>query len=76
MPQIHFYVPESLASKIRDRANAAGLSVSRYVAEVIKTEMAPDWPEGFFEEVAGGWQGEPLERPPQGNPEGRDSLVP
>jgi hypothetical protein len=24
-----------------------------------------EWPEGFFEEVVGGWQG-PLERPDQG----------
>ena len=24
------------------------------------------WPEGFFEEVVGGWKGEPLERPDQG----------
>jgi hypothetical protein len=25
-----------------------------------------EWPEGFFEEVVGGWKGEPLERPDQG----------
>jgi hypothetical protein len=25
-----------------------------------------EWPEGFFERVVGGWQGEPLERPDQG----------
>ena len=53
MPQIHFYVPEDLASKIRDRAEAAGLSVSRYVADVVKTELVTDWPEGFFEKVPG-----------------------
>jgi hypothetical protein len=74
MPQVHFYVPESLASRIRDRANAAGLSVSRYVAEVVKTELAAEWPKGFFDEVAGGWQGLPLERPPQGAPDSRDTL--
>jgi hypothetical protein len=74
MPQVHFYVPERLASRIRDRANAAGLSVSRYVAEVVKTELASDWPTGFFDEVAGGWQGLPLERQPQGTPDSRDTL--
>ena len=74
MPQIHFYVPEHLASKIRDRANAAGLSVSRYVASVVKTELSAEWPNGFFEGVPGSWQGEPLERPPQGDADIRDKL--
>lgn len=74
MPQIHFYVPEDLASKIRDRAEAAGLSVSRYVADVVKTELVTDWPEGFFEKVPGGWKGRPLERPRQAGPDVRDPL--
>ena len=74
MPQVHFYVPEHLASRIRDRATAAGLSVSRYVAAVVKTELATEWPRGFFDEVAGGWQGSALERPPQGVPDSRDAL--
>ena len=32
------------------------------------------WPVGFFETVAGGWQGEPLARAPQGDYEGRADL--
>jgi hypothetical protein len=32
------------------------------------------WPEGFFEAVAGGWQGEPLMRESQGDYETRDNL--
>jgi hypothetical protein len=32
------------------------------------------WPEGFFEVVAGGWQGKPLVREPQGDYETRDDL--
>lgn len=74
MPQIHFYVSKDLASKIRDSASASGISVSQYVAGVVKGSLTADWPEGFFEEVAGGWKGEPLERPPQGELEERDSL--
>ncbi len=38
---------------------------------------APDklgWPTGFFERVAGGWQGEPLERASQGVFENRTKL--
>ena len=32
------------------------------------------WPAGFFEEVIGGWVGEPLERPDQGEYEIREVL--
>ena len=32
------------------------------------------WSEGFFEEVIGGWQGEPLVRPAQGSYPTRDEL--
>lgn len=37
-------------------------------------EGAGEWPEGFFEEVVGGWKGEPLDRPEQGHAERRDRL--
>ena len=33
------------------------------------------WPPGFFEATAGGWQGEPLERGPQGEHEVREQLA-
>ena len=33
------------------------------------------WPAGFFEEVIGGWVGEPLERPDQGEYEIREVLA-
>ena len=42
------------------------MSLSQYVAELVKRELGMEWPEGFFDEVVGGWHGEPLERPPQG----------
>lgn len=34
-----------------------------------------EWPAGFFEEVIGGWHGEPLERPEQGEYEQRIEIV-
>ena len=76
MPQLHFYVPESLAARVRQRAKGAGLSASRYLAELVKREVGTEWPEGFFDEVVGGWQGEPLERSPQGQLEARETLRP
>ena len=73
MPQVHTYLPEALVEKVRQRARAQGLSLSRYLAELISREIGDEWPERFFEEVLGGWKGE-LERPPQGDLEHRESL--
>ena len=74
MPQLHLYVPESVAAQIRARARAAGLSVSRYLATVLRAEAAPGWPPGYLDEVVGGWQGKRLRRPAQGRPERRETL--
>lgn len=76
MPQLHFYVPRELAERIQQEARATQKSVSSYLAELVKREMAPNWPEGFFDEVAGGWQGETLQRQPQGEYEQRVDLNP
>ena len=76
MPQLHFYIPQDLADRIQHEAQAAQKSVSSYLAELVKREMAPTWPEGFFEDVVGGWQGEELQRPPQGEYEQRIALIP
>ena len=74
MPQLHLYVPEPLACSIRARAEARGLSVSRYLAEIVCREMGEGWPEGYFEDVVGRWEGDELERPPQGELEEREPL--
>lgn len=74
MAQLHFYVPAPVESELRKRAKASGLSLSRYLAELVQREIVDEWPEGFFEQVVGGWSGPPLERPEQGTPEVRDPL--
>ncbi len=76
MPQLHLYLPEPLAEKVKQKARQSGLSTSKYLAELIKRDVDAGWPEAFFTEVAGGWQGEPLERPLQGEIELRDNLEP
>ncbi len=76
MPQLNLYVNDELAERIRHKADAADMSVSRYLAELIRREVSAGWPDGFFEEVIGGWQGEPLERAPQGVIEDRVHLEP
>ena len=76
MPQLHLYLPESDAIKIRQRAKRVGLSISQYLAELVKREIQSAWPEGFFDHVVGGWQGAPLQRPAQLPFESRKPLSP
>ena len=74
MPQLHLYVPREVADRAQHAAEARGMSLSRYLAEVVRREVGEGWPPGFFDEVVGGWVGESLERPPQGDFEAREAL--
>jgi len=76
MPQMHLYVPKDVADEVKRRADAEGVSTSRYLADLVTREVANEWPPGFFEEVIGGWVGKPLERPEQLPFEQRDELFP
>ena len=76
MPQLHLYVSNNLAQKIQQEAEAADMSVSGYLASLVKREVVTDWPESYFEEVVGGWMGDPLQRPPQGEFELRENVDP
>ena len=59
MPQLHMYVPEAVASELRKKAKREKLSLSKYLASVVTRDaVADEWPEGYFEKVAGSWQGE------------------
>ena len=71
MAQMHFYVPDNVAESVRRRAAQRQISVSRYLAELVKKEVTTEWPEDYAKTVFGGWQGEPLERPEQGELEQR-----
>lgn len=74
MTQLVIEVSDSIAARLRRRAEAQGLSVSQYLEHLLCRELSGEWPPGFFEEVVGGWKGEPLERPSQGNYEHREHL--
>lgn len=58
MPQLHLYVPEEVAEALRQKAKAERKSLSKYLADLVKREVEPGWPPGYFEEVSGGWQGD------------------
>ncbi len=72
MSQLHCYVPEEVALQAEQLAKQAGLSVSRYLAELIKREAANNagWPEGYFDLFVP-IEGAEIERAPQGEFEER-----
>jgi hypothetical protein len=74
MPQLHLYVSDVVAREVQRRAREHGLSVSAWLAQLVRGEIGTGWPEGWFDDVLGGWQGESLERGPQGEPESREEL--
>lgn len=47
MPQLHCYVPESIAQQLQRQAAQLGLSVSAYLAELVKRDVNGGWPQGF-----------------------------
>ncbi len=75
MAQLHCYVPEELAQQAQRKASQSGLSLSRYLAELVKRDagISAGWPEGYFD-IFGKWEGAPLERPPQGEADQRLTL--
>jgi len=57
----------------REDIQALGRDISSRDTEGLKKEKASNqWPEGYFETVFGGWQGDPLVRPEQGEFEQRE----
>lgn len=74
LDKLHLYVPDDVASVVRQRARARRMTVSGYLAELVRREVAAGWPAGFFDKVVGGWAGKPLRRPRQVRWERRDRL--
>ena len=74
MTQLVIEVSDPIAEQLRRGAEAQGFTVSQYLEKLLRRELSEEWPPRFFEEVVGGWQGEPLERLPQGAYEQRERL--
>ncbi len=74
MPQLHLYLPEEIAKRVRAKASSRSVSVSRYLSDLVRREMGEDWPPGFWDQVVGGWAGETITRPPQGEFEPREPI--
>jgi hypothetical protein len=65
MAQMHFYVPDDFAREIRRRAKQARMPVSKYLVQVIMNEIGPDWPDHYFDDVPGSWNGDSLDQDPR-----------
>ncbi len=74
MPQMRLYVPKEIAEEVRRSAARSGQTISQYLAGIVRGAVADSWPEGYFDQVAGGWQEPPLERPQQPFLEDRESI--
>ncbi|MDQ6960491.1 MAG: hypothetical protein Q9M27_05620 [Mariprofundaceae bacterium] len=74
MAQLHCYIPDDLAEQLGKKAKRKHLSVSKYLARLVKKDIDSGWPTGYFDQVFGQWEGEPLQRPEQGEYEFRERL--
>jgi hypothetical protein len=73
MAQLHCYLPEREAKNLKRRASQAGMSVSRYLAELARKDLVADWPPGYFDRVFS-VEDDAIERAPQGEFETRSLL--
>lgn len=53
MPQLHLYVSDDVAATLRERADDAGLTMSRYLAKVVTDGASSAWPPGYLDAVIG-----------------------
>jgi len=67
MAQLHCYLRKEEAESLRHRAERAGMSVSRYLAELARKDLVSDWPEGYFEGLFNRERIVPIERGTQGD---------
>lgn len=54
MSQITLYVDEETERRMKEAARAAGMSISRWVVELIRARTTTDWPDSV-RRLAGAW---------------------
>ena len=73
MSQLHCYVPDELAEKLKRKAESAHMSVSKYLSFLVRRDVETHWPDNYFS-CFGGWQGDELKRPEPGDFERREGF--
>lgn len=63
VPQLHFSVDEDTARELDLRAKQAGVSLSRYLAALVRQQLGDRWPDGYLRAVVGSCADHPLEEP-------------
>ena len=53
MPQLHLYVSDDVAASLRERADEAGIPLSRFLARLVTDQPASEWPPGYLDAVCG-----------------------
>jgi len=74
MAQLHCYLPDKEADSLKRRAERAGMSVSRYLAELARRDLVSDWPEDYFQKLFGQPNPAPIERAREGSFETRPDI--
>ena len=64
MPQISLYIDEATLKKVESAASREHVSISKWVADQIRSKVDPVYPQGF-ESLFGSLSDEPLIRPVQ-----------
>ena len=64
MSQLTIYLPDAHEAKLREVAAAAGLSVSRWIAQLVSQHTQSEWPTEVAA-LAGAWRDLPFHEPSQ-----------
>jgi hypothetical protein len=71
MAQLHCYLPDQEAEALKRRAEQAGMSLSRYLAELARKDLVTAWPPGYFERLYPNREIAPIKRFASTEPEDR-----
>lgn len=63
MAQLHCSVDEATAARLAHEAKKRGISLSRYLAEIIRRGLPTQWPDGYLHGVVGSCADDPIEEP-------------
>jgi hypothetical protein len=63
MAQLHCSVDEETATRLAEEAEKRGVSMSGYLAEIVRRELPEQWPEGYLHAIVGSCASFPLEKP-------------
>ena len=63
MPQLYFSVDKETAAELTRQAANEHVSLSRYLARVLKREIRGAWPGSYLSDVVGSCASDPLHEP-------------